>query len=367
MNRLNRNPSTATDDLLRSVGAPGQLNDGGRESTARLNPPVSKVASFELDEQGVTDLVTWARRVQGVARAEKTLKTYSRQFARLQKQNDAVGQSANRNSRAVKRATLRFVVSRGVLSAIANGDRKSLLLYAEMKRNIDLAADQGLEDAPPGGSDNKIRRRSKKVSLVGLPKDWRIIFLDRAGNGQKGRPSQYYAAMSVMAACGCRPSELELGVLVSVDGRGENLIFSIQGAKVTDKNGQRWREVTVSLDSPLSSRAVLGLVQAPAKALNDAVVRIGKKVFPNRGPIWQISPYSFRHAIAGDFKFSGSSEAEVSAALGHRSTLTKAFYGPRRGPGGQRLVAVECSDKVREHAVSELPSSLIKYRKDAEK
>lgn len=317
-----------------------------------------------MDEknQKLNNFLAWARQVVAVPRSEQTLATYRAELRRLGKARDPLGQSENRNTRGIQRAALRLVIATRAIAALASGNQSLLEDLAKKKMDIDRAAENWSRQVSGGGPNNKIRRGTKKVSLRRLPADWRIKFLEAAARANYGLPCKYFAAITVLAGSGCRPSELEKGVQVSLDGKCENLIFEITGTKVTEKNGYRIRKVTVSLDSPLSSWVCLGFIQAPAKALNDCVVRIGKKVFPNRSSLMQISPYTFRHAIAGDFKFSAGAETEMAAALGHRSTRTKQLYGPRRGPGGQKLVAVDCTEEVREYEKSELPK--LKKRSD---
>lgn len=281
----------------------------------------------------------------------------------MNKARDPLGQSESRNTRGVQRAALRLVIATRAVAASASGDlalvenlEKKKTGYRSRRRKLlgaSVARWTGQQDSS----------WIEKISLRRLPVDWRTRFLEAASRAKYGLPSKYFAAMTVLAGSGCWPFELEKGVQVSLDSKCENLIFEITGTKVTEKNGHRIRKITVSLESPISSWVCLGFIQAPAKALNDSVVRIGKKVFPNRSSLMQISPYTFRHAIAGDFKFSAGAETEMSAALGHRSTRAKQLYGPRRGPEGQKLVAVACTEEVREYEKSELP----KLKKRSEK
>lgn len=319
------------------------------------------------DEKKIAAVVAWARRVIGVERSEKTAATYKAELLRMIKKGDLSAQAANRNTRSIQRAALRLGIAVKLLRAYDAKDQTEIERLIAIKENIDTAAISRAAGSS-GGADNRLRRKSKKISLRGLPSDWRVRFLEEAGGFAGGQVSKYYPAMTILAATGCRPVELEKGIEVRLDDRCENLIFEIPGGKVTKKNGQRLRKLKISLEHPIANMVCTGFITAPGSALNSAVVRVGKKVFPNRTPTMQISPYSFRHAAAADFKFCGGSDADISGALGHRSTVTKSYYSPRRGAGGLRLVSVELSDDVREHAESELPESLTKKnRGDKEK
>lgn len=265
----------------------------------------------------------------------------------------------NSKTRLIQRSAMRLMWATCARMAAEKGEVEKVRHYVEKLLILEQDAIQHWEQRLGGGVDNKIKKLSKKRSLNRLPKDWRVQFLDRAAQCRGNKPAKYFDAMAVMAACGCRPSELELGVVVSLDLEQQNLIFEIQGTKVTDRNGFKKRVVAIALDSPISRRVKLGLIAAPATALNKSVVRIGRIVFPNRDAITQISPYSFRHEVASDLKYSSGSDEETARALGHKSTNTKSLYARNRGKGGQRLVSVEADGQVRDHGKSELPDSVM--------
>lgn len=305
-------------------------------------------------------MLNWALQHSKKKRSEATQKTYRAELIRMSKRGDRMPCAENARTRTVQRSAMRLMWATNTRIAVENGNVEKTRYFVGKLLMLEKEAIQNWEQRQGGGADNKIKRLSKKRSLAGLPEDWRTRFLDRAEGCRGNKPSKYFDAMSVLAACGCRPSELAKGVYVTVDAAQENLVFEITGSKVTNENGYKKRTVAVSLDSPISIRVRLGLVVAGAKALNKAVVRIGRDVFPGRSEEKQISPYTFRHAIAADFKSGGGSDADVAQALGHRSTKTKALYAYRRGKGVQKLTRVEVQETVRDHGKSEIPKSVMR-------
>jgi hypothetical protein len=295
----------------------------------------------------------WARGVLAAKRKPRTIRTYQLMNARLAKKDYLLKlrqtESSNKNTRSVERAAVRMYIAEKIAIAAKNGDRKSVKVLANRLKDIaEVARENASRHYPAKG--NKLRRKTKKKSLVGLPPDWRLRILGAAEH------SRYYQAICVLAASGCRPAELEHGVEVRPNSRGDALIFIIRGAKVTEHNGHETRILTVSLDNPLCTLVPLGITYAKAKALNDAMRPIARKVFPKRAPEIQVSPYSFRHAAAGDFKSSGLSRETVAAALGHRSTRTQAIYGATRGRGMLKLVSVDVEAEIRVYEDASMPA-----------
>lgn len=178
------------------------------------------------------------------------------------------------------------------------------------------------------------RRRSKRSSLTGLPTDWRERVYLKGANGK------YALAIAVAAISGCRPRELQMGVLLKIIDRdgGRWLSISINGAKVSNENGQPYRELLYSLSQLAfipailafevqKSRGSVSVSIASTKAFSMAVARLGKALWPKRHEA--LTPYSFRHAIASDLK-SSKSKVDVAGCLGHASTKTQKNYGQRQ-------------------------------------
>ena len=176
--------------------------------------------------------------------------------------------------------------------------------------------------------EGRVARHTKRQDMKGLPDDWRQKVIERM-------PSYRLAALTA-AVTGCRPAELVGGVEVTIkDGM---LTAHIIGAKVDVEKGkgQEWRRLSWPLDH--ASDLVQELVRATQGPGGALVVKIASasnfsKAMSNAaGRCWPrrktaITPYCMRHQAASDFKASGMSSSEVSAALGHLSDVTKSTYG----------------------------------------
>jgi integrase len=176
--------------------------------------------------------------------------------------------------------------------------------------------------------EGRINRHTKRQDMKGLPDNWRQQVIERM-------PTYRLAALTA-AVTGCRPAELVGGVKMTIeDGM---LRAHIIGAKVdVDKGkGQEWRRLSWPLDH--ASDLVQDLVKATQEAGGALVAQIANasnfsksmsnasaRVWPRRKAA--ITPYCMRHQAASDFKASGMSSGEVSAALGHLSDVTKSTYG----------------------------------------
>lgn len=192
--------------------------------------------------------------------------------------------------------------------------------------------------------DNTQKRKSKRPSIRGLDSMWRGRLIELSSS------SQYANEIIVMAICGCRPSEMEKGVIVK---RFTNTItITIKGAKCSSKNGagQEWRTLTFDSSHPLVGSINAGTYQAKARAIGDAVTHFGKSLSKNKKE--PISAYSLRHAAASDFKASNLSKEDIAAALGHQSTATMSFYGTKsRGSGMLILKSVSAASTVRSPSI----------------
>lgn len=149
------------------------------------------------------------------------------------------------------------------------------------------------------------------------------------------------AALAALAAAiltGCRPAELETGVVVEAQPVAGLLSFAIHGAKVTAAHGQPWRVIRVPLRSAPAD--YLGEL-AEASGEWRVTVRYGAGEFSKvvagiAGLRWgrRISGYDIRHARAADATEELDADGRARL-LGHVSRETGAYYG--RGKKGRRL------------------------------
>lgn len=174
---------------------------------------------------------------------------------------------------------------------------------------------------------------SKKKSLSQLPADWREQIVARAASSKK-----YGAAIAVLRLIGCRPIELKHGVKIRREG--EAAVIRVQGAKVTEKAGQLWREYRVEMGRlPTSVQKALdsGQPQVTLQIASEAALRSRLKDFSHDlGFKVMVTPYAFRHALAVDMREDGWSSEQIGAVLGHAVAETSRHYGTkvRKRKGG---------------------------------
>lgn len=172
-------------------------------------------------------------------------------------------------------------------------------------------------------------KRSKKSVLELAEKDWRDRFFAETEKSAKYRHASFLAA-----ACGVRPKEFQLGVLVS--RMGDKIAIKIPGAKVRPTAGQEWRGVFIPA-ARLPSWFLDDLsttprrFTAPADAMRSYLGRLSPKVFPRKPdkPQLILSDYVLRHCVATDLWQEHWSLAEIAAVLGERAEETARHYGLR--------------------------------------
>lgn len=189
---------------------------------------------------------------------------------------------------------------------------------------------------PPSSLKRKPKSSKRKIlsQLNKVDPTWRETIISRM--------PKYRVPLLVMAISGCRPAELQRGVVVEL---GHDVIrFTINGVKVTDHSGQLKRNLEVSINSKLGEMLARelrsGNVTNPVKienALNltTAIRSAGKRAYPKlKGTV---TSYCFRHQCAADWKSqsdgSDDSNLKISMALGHRADHTKQYYGYQQQGG----------------------------------
>ncbi len=198
------------------------------------------------------------------------------------------------------------------------------------------------------GPKQPLRQTSKKKGLSTLPDDWREQYW------HKVKDSSYADAIAVLYCTGCRPGELEKGVMVSLD-EGGNLRFVIEGIKTHGgKYGQQHRILTEAINSPAARHLVDLLrdginkqlvITSDAKKLSDTMRWHSKALWPKRKYI--VSPYSFRHQKSADAKTELPAN-EVAMVMGHCNDETQSYYGGTRlAKGSNTVLKVEASREPR--------------------
>ncbi|MER1969047.1 hypothetical protein [Castellaniella sp. GW247-6E4] len=186
-----------------------------------------------------------------------------------------------------------------------------------------------------GFTTTRRKRASKRRALRGLPDDWRDQLCVRARNGK------YAYAMLVAALTGCRPAELQAGVVVSraqhPESAEELIVFRVDGVKVKEGQGQPYRLIAYRANDPHPlMRAIVDLLDSDdvELPLNVQIERPGNFTVEVRRLakcLWPTHPhavtaYCFRHQWAADIKSTQAGDV-VSRGLGHLSAKTRRYYG----------------------------------------
>ena len=252
-----------------------------------------------------------------------------------------------------------------------------VMVHALPGQRIDLPNSKSkfLSESSPRSDEPSMEFRkgtSKRIGMHKLPALWRGMMAAHV------KPSHAYADhLTILEMTGARPVEFSNGVRVRrVRGALE---FTLIGGKVSATTGLKNRVLTVPVRTQGARRLARKLIlnglgqvwKCKEKALADYVTALREKAFP--GHPYKVSPYSYRHALAGDLKSTETDRVDIARALGHRSTRTAGSYG-RKGIRGKvrpnPIKAVRVTGKIRiTHSIkpdfSSLRSSNVKRSRTA--
>lgn len=205
-----------------------------------------------------------------------------------------------------------------------------------------------LADEPVASQPKTSKGHSKKSDVAKLPKTWRSQIFE-ATKPKDNKVSRLSAAVAVLWATGCRPVELEKGVVISlVDGA---LVVHIKGGKhgLIDngagvfERGLEWRTLKINpklnkATEYLAQMAVDGkehLVSYNKNSIRTRINELGRTIqIKKKDPI-SVSPYTFRHAMGSDVKSCDAmTDEQKSQIMGHLSCDSLQVYGRRRHGGG---------------------------------
>ncbi len=227
-------------------------------------------------------------------------------------------------------------------------------------RHVEIKCGDGYMDGKP--------RKSKRYSLTHLDPEWREkIFISIQSERLK-------LAVATLSASGCRPSELERGIIVRLkDGK---IQIGIQGSKIDKESGrgQPWRLLFVDGTTPwggylkhqteLSANHLIN-VSYDAGGISQRLREKSREIWPRRKTL--VSAYSYRHFIGKSMKESGESVEKIANTLGHACDFSQSVYG-RAGSGkktaGQHgIIAAGATDPVRHSPKTDrLSNTLNRYR-----
>lgn len=329
---------------------------------------IAKERAYEIIKQAKTVAQNTGKRL-----SEDTIKGYGREVSRLLSVANELGVTLIHAARQTtsprtwyrRRAAIKSVL-RGkiqqlltdlddiaILSATPQHDHAGSLSYSKWQSNIHQIEKllNILNEMDTGGcpipESSRAKRSSKKQHMRGLPSDWREQVIAEA-------VVHWRLPILVLAICGCRPAEIKKGIELSVVM--DLLICRIKGAKVTESSGQPERTLKFTLGNSnlvdsLAAAVVDGTsevkIDNPA-SLTSTIRAIGKKLWPNRKHA--ITAYCFRHAASSDMKNSELPNDDISAALGHKVSHTKTYYGQRQMAGSNGIVpsAVQATRAIRQ-------------------
>ena len=199
----------------------------------------------------------------------------------------------------------------------------------------------------------KIRPRlSKRHSLSKLATGWREAIFSAI------KSARLKLAVAVLSASGCRPSELENGVLVGLGADGL-LRIGIVGVKVNETmgRGQRHRGVVVNSGTPwgaylrehVINEGKSVTITYDAGGISERLREKSRELWPRRKAL--VSAYSYRHFIGRALKESGTAPETIAKVLGHATDYAQNAYGrvriTKRGNGEHGILEAKATNPVR--------------------
>jgi len=193
---------------------------------------------------------------------------------------------------------------------------------------------------------------SKRYSLAKLDPLWREkIFASIKSPKLK-------LAVAVLSCTGCRPAELEEGIVIRV--RNGQLIIGILGAKVdtNSRRGQPFRLLVIDSTSPWGYFLLqYGEMQVDktvkiyydAGGVSQRLREKSREIWPRR--ITLVSGYTYRHFIGKSMKESGESAQKIASTLGHATDFSQSCYGrvggSKKSAGKHGVLVAQATNPIR--------------------
>lgn len=190
-------------------------------------------------------------------------------------------------------------------------------------------------------------RLSRRTILHRLPKGWR----DRIWSAAlaSGFADHNKAPFAIMRLVGCRPQEIEDGIMLEVSGKKLSITVLYPAKSHHEKYGLGTRTHTMRiigsqakwLADYTTSHGGRIKVSVPRNRLLEISHELSKREFPAIRP--PVVPYDFRHQYSADMKAmasrifpdSPSEKVEfVARRMGHSATKSQWSYGTARQSGG---------------------------------
>lgn len=208
---------------------------------------------------------------------------------------------------------------------------------------------------------------SKRYGLSMLDKNWREkIFKSLHSQRLK-------LAVAVLSCTGCRPSELERGVIVRL--QNDQLQIGIHGSKVDEKTGrgQPLRLLVVDYANPWGEFLYQELicndgqhmtVKYDAGGISQRLREKSREIWPRRKTL--ISAYTYRHFMGKSMKESGESADKIAATLGHATDFSQKSYGRagsgKKSAGLHGVLAAGASNPIRHSPKTDRLARLIQAK-----
>lgn len=206
---------------------------------------------------------------------------------------------------------------------------------------------------------------SKRYTLSKLAPQWREKIFSSI------KSERLKLAVAVLTCSGCRPSELEHGVLVRVKDGG--LLIGIQGSKVDAemKRGQPLRSLKIDSSTVwgaylmehvvnIENQAVL--VKYDAGGISERLREKSREIWPRRATL--ISAYTYRHYVGKSLKESGASVEKIASVLGHATDFSQTAYGRagsgKKGAGQHGIISATASNPIRHSTKTDRLNRFIK-------
>lgn len=213
---------------------------------------------------------------------------------------------------------------------------------------------------------------SKRYNLSKLDPCWREkIFASLHSQRLK-------LAVAVLSCSGCRPSELERGVIVRL--QNAQLHIGIHGSKVDSETGrgQPLRLLVVDQGSAWghflvgevsSHEGQYMTVKYDADGISQRLREKSREIWPRRKTL--ISTYTYRHFMGKSMKESGEGVNKIAATLGHATDFSQSCYGRagsgKRNAGQHGILAAGAINPIRHSPKTDRLARFIKPNQPAKK
>ena len=301
------------------------------------------------DRQTLEEIRQAINEILNRKRAEKTEESYKKAYERLLISNLTPSEYCHGSSKGVY-----YTIKASYQFALAYAVDKQFDIYFDRNSTKEKQSNalikikdlfmKLMESNPDYHKENRYKgidrafspgrkKRSKRQILRYLPHNWRELVIT-------GAASQHQIAIITLALTGCRPAELEKGIVVVKQNNGIEVF--IEGAKITEHSGQKQRSILFDHQLNPFARILwekLNHGQEIVVSANHWTLRDAIKVAAKRSGIskWKsITPYCFRHQFCADTK---AENGPVPEAMGHAADRSASSYGTRaqaKGSSGIR-------------------------------